>query len=80
MTQMPRFKKLDVRPMLRRGGEPFPAIRRRVDALKPGEGLALVCPFLPAPLIEKLRSEGFQSRVERAGFSGWVVYFWQQET
>jgi len=77
---MPRFKKFEVGPMVRLGKEPFHAIRPRVDALKPGEGRALVCPFLPAPLLEKLRREGFESRVERAGFSGGVVYCWRPET
>jgi uncharacterized protein (DUF2249 family) len=80
MTQPPpdRFKRLDVRPLLARGEEPFPVIRRRVDALEPGEGLIIVAPFLPSPLIEKLGSEGFASRVERGAGSDWVVYFWRE--
>lgn len=61
--------------MLAKGIEPFPAIRRCVDALQPGEGLAVVAPFLPSPLIEKLRAEGFVSRVEPQPDGSWVVYF-----
>lgn len=75
-----RFRKFDVRPLLSAGTEPFLRIRKRVDALAAGEGLAVVCPFLPAPLIEVLGSEGFQSRVERAGVGGWIVYFWRDDT
>lgn len=75
-----RFRRFDVRPQLAAGSEPFPEIRKRVDALAAGQGLAVVCPFLPAPLIEVLGSEGFKSRVERAGFGGWVVYFWRDDT
>ncbi len=31
--------------------------------------------FLPSPLIEKLASEGFLSRVERQPGGAWVVHF-----
>jgi uncharacterized protein (DUF2249 family) len=72
-----RFKRLDVRSMLQRGVEPFPFIQERVSALKPGDGLIVVAPFLPSPLIERLGSEGFMSRVEHTSGSGWLVYFWR---
>lgn len=73
-----RFKTLDVRPMLARGVEPFVEIRRRIDALPPGAGLTVVAPFLPAPLIEKLQSEGFSSRVERHIDGAWAAFFWRE--
>jgi hypothetical protein len=72
-----RFKRLDVRPLLAKGVEPFPEVRRRADALAEGEGLLVVAPFLPSPLIELLGSEGFQSKVERGQGSDWLVYFWK---
>ena len=72
------FKKLDVRPLIAKGTEPFAAIRERIDRLKEGEGLTVIAPFLPSPLIEKLGSEGFQSRVERQA-GAWVVNFWRDE-
>ena len=75
----PKFKLLDVRPILARGHDPFSKIRATVDALQPGEGLSVVAPFLPSPLIEILHSEGFQSRVERQPGSGWITYFWRDE-
>lgn len=74
----PTFKRLDVRKLLAEGIEPFPAIRKRVDALKVGEGLAVIAPFLPSPLIEKLRSENFSSRVEPQPDGSWVTYFWRE--
>jgi len=46
-----QFKRFDVRDLIRRGIEPFPEIRKRVDHLKPGEGLIVIAPFLPSPLI-----------------------------
>jgi hypothetical protein len=40
-----------------------------------GEGLILVAPSLPSPLIEKLGSEGFGSKCGRGQGADWVVYF-----
>ena len=77
MPPLNQFKRFDVRDLIRRGTEPFPEIRKRVDALKPDEGLIVVAPFLPSPLVEMLRSEGFASRVERGQGSDWMVYFWR---
>ena len=73
-----KFKTLDVRRHLARGEEPFPVIRARVDALKPGQGLTLVAPFMPGPLIELLKSEGFQSTLERRMDGSWAVNFWRE--
>jgi uncharacterized protein DUF2249 len=74
-----KFKTLDVRPILARGVEPFSKIRESVDALRPNEGLSVIAPFLPSPIIEKLGSEGFQSRVERQIGGGWAVHFWREK-
>lgn len=71
-----RFRSLDVRPILAAGGEPLPLIRRRVDELGPGDGLLVIAPFLPSPLIELLGAEGFRSRVEH-GTAQWRIYFWR---
>jgi len=66
---------LDVRPLLARGVEPYPAIRARVDGLGPGASLTLIAPFLPAPLIERLRGEGFSARVRQRDERTWMVDF-----
>ena len=73
-----KFKRFDVRDVLSRGVEPFPEIRKRVDALKPDEGLLVVAPFLPSPLVEKLNGEGFTSKIERGGGADWIIYFWRE--
>lgn len=78
MLPLNQFKRLDVRPMLRQGQEPYSEIRKRVDSLPRDQGLIIVAPFLPSPLIEKLGSEGFASRVERGQGSDWIVYFWRE--
>lgn len=72
------FKPLDVRPLLARGIEPLAQIRAQVDALKPGQGLTVIAPFLPAPLIELLRSEGFASSMEHRRDGAWAVNFWRE--
>ena len=76
---MPRkFKTLDVRPIIAKGLEPFQTIRERIDQLRLDEGLSVIAPFLPSPLIEKLASEGFQSRVEHKN-GLWITHFWRDE-
>jgi Uncharacterized conserved protein (DUF2249) len=78
MPPLTRFKRFDVRDLICRGVEPFPEVRRRVDALTSDQGLIIVAPFLPSPLIEKLAGEGFHSKVERGKGSDWLVYFWRE--
>lgn len=70
-----KTRTLDVRPLFKRGEEPFPKIMAAVAALALDEELLLVTPFLPSPLIEKLSSEGFQARPERCGDGAWRTRF-----
>lgn len=74
---MPRFKKIDVRPLLARGEEPFGAIQTALSTLQPGQGLSVIAPFLPSPLIERLKGAGFQAQVERRADGGWQADFWR---
>ena len=76
MPSISQFKRFDVRPLLQRGGEPLPEILKRVRALTAEEGLIVIAPFLPSPLIELLGSQGFQSKIERGDPGSWIVYFW----
>ena len=69
------FKIFDVRPNLARGEEPFPLIRARVDALTPGHGVTIIAPFMPAPLIELLKSEGFLATMEHRADGAWAGKF-----
>jgi uncharacterized protein (DUF2249 family) len=71
------FKTLDVRPLLAGGAEPFQTIRERINALAAGQGLTVVAPFLPAPLVELLQSEGFSTSMERRTDGAWAVNFWK---
>ena len=74
-----RFKRLDVRPILAAGGSPLDEVRRRLAMLKPAEGLVVQAPFLPSPLIEMLRGEGYLSRIERGRAGEWLVHFWRAD-
>jgi uncharacterized protein (DUF2249 family) len=78
MPPLKKFKRLDVREMIRKGGDPCAPIFDRVGRLKPDEGLLIVAPFLPSPLIERLGGEGFVSKVERGTGTDWLVYVWRE--
>lgn len=79
MIPLNQFKRFDARDLIRRGIEPCPEILQRVAKLKADEGLILVAPFLPSPMIEKLSIEGFCSKVERGKGADWMVYFWREK-
>ncbi len=69
------FVDLDVRPILRAGGEPFGAIMGAVNALKPGEGLRLLATFKPVPLFNVLGGKGFTHEAREIGGGDWEVLF-----
>jgi hypothetical protein len=77
MPPVEHFKRFDVRPLLGQGIEPFPEIHQRVTELEADHGLIVVAPFLPSPLVERLASEGFASKVERGSGTAWLVYIWR---
>ena len=79
MPPLSCFKKFDVRPLLAQGREPLPETLRRVRQIASGEGLIIVAPFLPSPLIERLGSEGFESKLEPISGGAWIVYFWRAD-
>jgi uncharacterized protein (DUF2249 family) len=69
------FVDLDVRPVLRAGGEPFEDIMSAVNGLKPGEGLRLLATFKPTPLLHVLGSRGFTHTMKEIGGGDWEVLF-----
>jgi len=78
MLPLNQFKRFDVRPLLEKGVEPFPEVRQRVSALKPDEGLIVIAPFLPSPLVEWFKGEGFECKLERGKGADWIIYFWRE--
>lgn len=77
MPSISQFKRFDVRPLLKRGEEPRAEILKRVQEIRTGEGLIIIAPFLPSPLIELLGSQGFASKIETGDPGSWIVYFWR---
>lgn len=66
---------LDVRPILRDGGEPFSVIMETVAKLAPGQGLRLLATFKPVPLFHALGARGFESSAREIGDGDWEVLF-----
>ncbi|QBG49315.1 DUF2249 domain-containing protein [Verrucomicrobia bacterium S94] len=52
--------RLDVAETIQAGGVPLAEVLDAAHSLKPGNILELTVPFYPAPIIEKLRHEGFK--------------------
>lgn len=69
------FVDLDVRPILRAGGEPFQQIMQTIAALAPEQGLRLVAPFEPVPLFGVLDSKGFSHEAREIDGGDWEVLF-----
>ncbi len=69
------FVDLDVRPILRSGGEPFQQIMEAVARLAPGEGLRLFATFKPGPLFSVLGSKGFSHEAIELEGGDWEVLF-----
>jgi len=66
---------LDVRPVLKAGGEPFAAIMQAVEELGPDEGLRLFATFKPTPLFAVLGARGFEHEESEIGEGDWEVLF-----
>jgi uncharacterized protein (DUF2249 family) len=69
--------RLDIRPMVARGEEPYAAIMAIIAKLGPADEMVIVSPFIPAPLIERMQSAGFEAQPERQGDGSWITRFRQ---
>lgn len=72
---MENFVELDVRPVLRAGGEPFQQIMEAVNKLAPGQGLRLFATFKPTPLLSMLGAKGFTYETHELDGGEWRVDF-----
>jgi len=72
---MTDYVDVDVRPILRAGGERFSAIIAALGQLEHGQGLRLYATFKPIPLFAVMADKGF-AHAERALDGGeWEVLF-----
>ncbi|WP_322987738.1 MULTISPECIES: DUF2249 domain-containing protein [unclassified Hoeflea] len=69
------FVDLDVRPILKDGGEPFDLIMKAMAALGPDQGLRLLATFQPIPLFHVMKSKGFTHEATEIGEGDWEVLF-----
>ena len=75
MRGLPEDRVVDVRPLIEAGIEPRPQLFAAMRKLEPGQALVVIAPFLPSPLIERMRADGFVAEVGRRGDGGWEVRF-----
>jgi Uncharacterized conserved protein (DUF2249) len=66
---------VDVREVLKAGGEPFSDIMKAVAALQPGQGLKLLAIFKPVPLFSVMAEKGFSHNERAIGGGDWEVVF-----
>lgn len=71
----PELSTVDVRDILKAGGEPFSDIMQAVAALAPGQGLRLLATFKPVPLFGVLGQKGFSHTEREIGGGDWEVIF-----
>ena len=68
---------LDVRPILRGGGEPFSLIMETAASVPAGHVLRLRATFKPVPLFAVMRVRGWSHWVERGDGDDWTVWFYR---
>lgn len=57
----------DVRPIIEKGQDPFKEIMEKIKNIQQNETLEIINSFEPIPLINLLKSKGFESGTERKG-------------
>lgn len=67
---------LDVRQVLKDGGEPFGEIMQAIAQVPSDGALRLRATFKPVPLFGVLRVRGFKHWVEYGEGDDWVVWFY----
>ena len=72
---MTEYIDVDVRPILRAGGEPFSVIMGALERLAPGQGLRLLATFKPVPLFNVMAQRGFAHSEREIGSGDWEVVF-----
>lgn len=72
---MTNYIDVDVRPILRSGGEPFSVIMRALESLEPGQGLRLYATFKPIPLFTVMANKGFAHSEQELDGGEWEVLF-----
>lgn len=72
---MTEYIDVDVRPILRAGGEPFSVIMAALETIGPGQGLRLYATFRPVPLFSVMANKGFAYSEQALDGGEWEVLF-----
>ena len=72
---MTNYLDVDVRPILRAGGEPFSVIMAALNRLEPGQGIRLYATFKPIPLFAVMADKGFAHAENALDGGEWEVLF-----
>ena len=72
---MTEYIDVDVRPILRAGGEPFSVIMAALERLESGQGLRLYATFKPIPLFAVMADKGFAHSEQALDAGEWEVLF-----
>lgn len=72
---MTAYIDVDVRPILRAGGEPFSVIMAALGRLQEGQGLRLYATFKPVPLFAVMADKGFAHSASEMDDGEWEVLF-----
>lgn len=70
---------LDVRPVLKSGGEPFSMIMSSIEKVPSGGALKLRATFEPVPLFRVLGSKGWKNWKEYGDGEDWMIWFYRDE-
>lgn len=72
-----KINELDVRPILRSGGEPFSVIMQAVKSTANDGAMRLRATFEPVPLFRVLGSQGWSHWVEFGKDDDWIIWFYR---
>lgn len=67
------LRTLDVRPILKAGGEPFAEIMKATAALEDGQGLRLLATFNPVPLYAIMEGKGYSHQERQIEGGDWEI-------
>jgi hypothetical protein len=70
---------IDARPMLAQGQHPKSLVIEALSTLQSGQVLLLIVPFVPGPLIELGRSQGFETWTRQGEPGRFETYFGRME-
>jgi len=57
----------DARREIEEGGHPLPRVMATLQSLQPGQAHVLITPFVPAPMLDKVKEQGFVTWSEEIG-------------